>query len=58
MTTAELEERIGRKVPPKWAVVLAGESAFWRQSDGSWVDYEEERGERQQRRDSTRDDAA
>lgn len=57
MTTAELEEAIGRKVPPKWAVVLVGERTFWKQSDGSWVDYEEERGERE-RRDSTRDDAA
>lgn len=58
MTTSELEGLLGQRIPAKWAVVALGERTLWKQSDGSWVDYEEERRERDERRDATRDSSA
>lgn len=43
MTTADLQERFGVRVEKKWVVLLTEDGTWWRQSDDTWVNYEQER---------------
>lgn len=39
MTKSELESLLDIRVGPKQQVVVTADALFWKQSDGTWINY-------------------